>query len=118
MRNARQKRGDWGEEVAARYLGGKGLRVIDRNVRSPFGEIDIVCENNKELVFVEVKTRNSTLYGYPEESVNATKQRKLRQLAQWYWNSHPRYGTIRIDVVAILIQSSGLFQVEHFVAAV
>ncbi len=118
MRNARQKRGDWGEEVAAQYLENKGLPVIERNVRSPFGEIDIICKNNKELVFVEVKTRNSTVYGYPEESVNRAKQHKLRQLAQWYWSAHREYHTIRIDVVAILVESSGMFQVEHFIAAV
>ena len=118
MQNARQKRGAWGEEVAAGYLENKGLRVLERNVRSPFGEIDIICQDKKELVFVEVKTRNSTIYGYPEESVNMAKQRKLRQLARWYWSVHQEFQNIRIDVVAILVLPSGMFQLEHFVGAV
>ncbi len=118
MRNARQKRGDWGEGVARGYLETKGYTVVGSNIRSPFGEIDVVCSQGSELVVVEVKTRNSTLYGYPEESVTAHKQHKLRQLAQWYWNAHRQYRTVRIDVIAILVQPSGAFHVEHIPNAV
>lgn len=113
MRNARQKRGDWGEGVARAYLEQKGYQVLGQNIRSPFGEIDLVCVEAKTLVIVEVKTRKSTYFGYPEESVNKHKQHKLQQLAEWYWRAHPQFSTVRIDVVAIMVRSDGKVEIEH-----
>ncbi len=113
MKNARQKRGDWGEGVARGFLEGKGYQILGQNIRSPFGEIDLVCVEAKKLVIVEVKTRRSTYFGYPEESVNRHKQHKLQQLAEWYWRAHPQYSTVRIDVVAILVKPQGVVEIQH-----
>jgi putative endonuclease len=94
--------GDKGENVAARYLRNQGYRIIERNVRSDAGEIDIVARDGKVLVFVEVKTRaydDPT----PEDQVNLDKQRRLTRAAKSYLT---RYGTpqppARFDVVAVL----------------
>ena len=119
MRNARQKRGDWGEGVARGFLGGKGYRVLGQNIRSPFGEIDLVCADGRELVIVEVKTRRSTTYGYPEGSVTRAKQKTLRQLAEWYWKWHQEYKNVRVDVVSILADPcGGDVEITHHQAAV
>jgi putative endonuclease len=94
--------GDRGENVAARYLRNQGYRIIERNVRSEAGEIDIVARDGRVLVFVEVKTRaydDPT----PEDQVNPEKQRRLTRAAKAFLT---RYGTpqpaARFDVVAVL----------------
>ena len=94
--------GDRGENVAARYLRNQGYRIIERNVRSEAGEIDIVARDGRVLVFVEVKTRAYDDPA-PEDQVNAVKQRRLTRAAKSYLT---RYGTpqpaARFDVVAVL----------------
>ena len=94
--------GDRGENVAARYLQKQGYRIIERNVRSEGGEIDIVARDGKVLVFVEVKTRAYDDPA-PEDAVNLDKQRRLTRAAKSYLT---RYGTpqpaARFDVVAVL----------------
>jgi putative endonuclease len=93
---------DRGENVAARYLRDRGMKIIARNYRCELGEIDIVAREGKTLVFVEVKTRaydDPT----PEEQVNNAKQHQITKAARFYLN---RYGTpqppARFDVVAVV----------------
>ncbi|MSY98262.1 MAG: YraN family protein, partial [Actinobacteria bacterium] len=61
--------GQYGEEVAARYLSGLGMKVIERNWRCEFGEIDIVASEGIALVVCEVKTRSSEAFGSPFEAI-------------------------------------------------
>lgn len=98
-----------GEMLARRYLEARGLKLRAANVRSPFGEIDLVMEDprGQELVFVEVKTRRTGAYGTPEESLTSKKRAKLTQLVAWYarkvqWTRH-----VRLDVVGILYRTDG-----------
>jgi len=111
-RNA-QILGAWGESVAVDFLKERGFELIASNVRSPYGEIDlVVCktENTSDApdsgtltVFVEVKTRSSTRYGYPEQSVTPRKRAHLLAAAQEYMRLHPeRIGRWRVDVIAIM----------------
>ena len=66
--------GKQGEEIAKNYLIKNGYKIIDTNVRfSRFCEIDIIAYDKKSLVFVEVKTRSTTNYGHPFESINPKK---------------------------------------------
>jgi len=77
MKNYRQKLGIMGEKMAAEYLKKKGYQIIDKNFRTREGEIDLIAEKNKELIFIEVKTRTSLTYGFPEEAVDSKKQQKI-----------------------------------------
>jgi putative endonuclease len=98
----RKKLGGWGESYAAQYLTEKGYTILERNVRTAHGEIDLVADHQSVVVFVEVKTRTSRSYGYPEESVTPSKQAHLLASAQAYLQSHPDLlGDWRIDVIAI-----------------
>jgi len=100
--------GAQGEKIAADFLKKNGYKIIDKNFRCPFGEIDLVATEKREIVFIEVKTRKSTKLGYPEQAVGIRKQRKLSQLAQWYLLKRKIADTqARFDVVAITILSSG-----------
>lgn len=98
----KQALGRWGESVAAEYLKNRGYEILARNVRTPYGELDLVTRKLGVMVFVEVKTRSGGAYGVPEEAVTAVKQAHLRDSAQHYLQCNPDLdGDWRIDVIAI-----------------
>jgi len=113
----RLKLGSWGEEVAAAYLRKKGMKILARNVRLPVGELDIVAQHGRILVFVEVKTRRGVSHGYPQEAVGATKQRQILRAAQWYLAERkldrlqPRF-----DVIAVRGDGE-VADIQHFPGA-
>lgn len=104
-----------GEELAREFLEKLGLRFHAANVRSPFGEMDLIMEDptKNELVFVEVKTRHGTQFGRPEDSVTAGKLRKLRQLVEWYSQKIRWPGNVRLDVVGILFGKDSQPTITH-----
>ncbi|MBW9216428.1 YraN family protein [Mumia sp. zg.B53] len=107
-----------GENVAADYLRAQGMRVIDRNWRCRWGEIDIVAQDDDALVFCEVKTRRSAAYGTPLEAVTPQKAARLRRLAGVYLSEHqPGAGLVRIDVVAVVVPARGAAEITHVVGA-
>lgn len=117
MTEARLTLGRSGEEAAARYLCAQGYRIVSRNLRTPVGEIDIIAQKAKFLIFIEVKTRRSLAFGTPQEAVGPRKQRQIIRSAQWYLSdSQNRSLQPRFDVIAILYLSSGP-QIEHIVNA-
>jgi putative endonuclease len=98
----RQRLGRTGERLAAAALTGRGYRILERNFRCCYGEIDLVAEDELDLVFVEVKTRRGIAYGQPEEAVTLHKQRKLLEVATYYLDLHTCSDrSWRIDVVAV-----------------
>ena len=84
MSQHNQKIGRWGEQIASSYLQNKGYEFVDANVRTPYGEIDLILRFNGILVFVEVKTRTSTSYRYPEESITPRKQQHMFDCSESY----------------------------------
>ena len=76
--------GQAGEDLAARFLKQQGFSILERNVRSRFGEIDLVALKKREIYIVEVKTRSSDDYGEPIESVPWHRLRRLKKMAEWY----------------------------------
>lgn len=107
MRTSPQTLGRWGETYAAEYLRQRGYVILDHNVRSVHGELDLIarqtCANSLVTVFVEVKTRRSTAFGLPEASITPRKKTHLLAAAQAYLQAHPELdGDWRIDVIAIL----------------
>lgn len=82
--NKKQKLGKWGEEIAVTYLINKGYRIIDRNFRTPYGEIDIIAFFGDVTIFVEVKTRSSRVFGYPEDALTKRKLKHMLASAEFY----------------------------------
>jgi len=76
--------GKFGEDIASKYLEEKGYKIKERNYRTFLGEIDIISEYKGNIIFVEVKTRRSDKFGYPEEAINFNKQRKIIKNALCY----------------------------------
>ena len=109
--------GDLGERTACEYLVKRGYKILAKNYRISFGEIDIIAKkkwrlwgNDKTIHFVEVKTIIDNNRGvFPEEHVDARKQRKLNQLSQIWLQKHnyPQDFPYQIDVVGILVEKNG-----------
>jgi len=93
--------GEAKERLAESFLIAQGLRLVARNQRSRFGEIDLVMRDEAILVFVEVRYRRSTRFGTPAATVDARKQQRLILAARHYLHRHPTQLACRFDVVAI-----------------
>jgi putative endonuclease len=105
--------GPRGEEVAARYLRKRGLKIILRNYRAPVGEIDIIARDGEVIVFTEVKTREED-DPRPEDQVDRAKQHQLTKAAKVYLNKygHP-HPPARFDVVAVVWPPGGEPVIRH-----
>ncbi|MCD6358652.1 MAG: YraN family protein [Dehalococcoidia bacterium] len=105
----RSEIGNLGEKAAVNYLKRhKKFRIKETNFRCPMGEIDIIAEHKKCLIFIEVRTRSSAEFGTPEESITSAKKHKLGKLVQSYiqtLSKLPR--SWRIDVLAIEVSPGG-----------
>ena len=108
MTHERQKTGQLGEDAAVRFLQAKGYKILERNFRCSFGEMDIIARQGDELVFIEVRSRRSEGFGDPAESVGAVKQRKLSRIALHYLQKHDLLDTkARFDVLGIRVRPEG-----------
>ncbi|SNC77351.1 putative endonuclease [Hymenobacter gelipurpurascens] len=106
--------GQAGEDAALAYLLEQGYELVHRNYRHGRAEVDLIVRLGQQLlVFVEVKTRSSTRYGYPEEFVTPRKQELFRRAAEQLQEDLDWTGDIRFDILALTHTASGL-QVEHF----
>ncbi len=116
----RHRIGAWGEEIASQYLETKGYQIRARNWRTQEGEMDLVAQDGETVVFVEVKTRTSKDFGWPEESITAAKRRRLQRVAMAYLLDQDLMDILwRIDVVAIdRNRSGGVERLEHYIDAV
>ncbi len=100
--------GNKGEEIAARFLLSQGYKILQRNFKSKFGEIDIIAINHNVLVFIEVKTRWSKAFGLPEEAVTPWKIKSIIKTGEYFKLLHPELPeSLRIDVVAISMSPGG-----------
>lgn len=117
VRSAREL-AERGENMAARYLRDKKYKILIRNFRTDFGEIDIVARHGKTLVFVEVKTRESDAISAPERQVDEEKQAQVVKMARLYLSQYgvpkPEY---RFDIVAIVWPRDGEPRINHLPGA-
>ena len=104
-----KKIGDYGESYAARYLAKNGYRIVERNFKTKFCEIDIIAYDGDCLCFIEVKTRNRQDYGLACEAVDYWKRQKIIKGALYYTCVNEISSPVRFDVVEVYISSSHLF---------
>ena len=115
MTGKTQATGKWGEEIAARYLENKGYIICARNIRTAHGEIDIVAGKEAATIFVEVKTRSSHAFAYPEDSVTLRKQAAMLSAAEEYLQKSPeRVESWQFDVIAIERKATDKPEILHF----
>jgi len=107
-RREKKELGKKGEELALRFLKRNGYKIIERNYVCKMGEMDIIAQEKDTLVFVEVKTRTSMVFGPPQLAVNPTKQMQLSKVALNFLKEKKREDVkARFDVVAIVLRPTG-----------
>jgi len=99
--------------VAAEYLAGRGYGIVARNVRSRWGEVDIVASRGEELAFVEVKNWSVLGKESLEHSIGAVKQRRIRRTAELFMARKPEYRGWRVRFDVILIREGAEGCVDH-----
>jgi len=95
-----------GEEEAVKFLKKNKYRIIERNFRTKFGEIDIIAKKGKKVVFIEVKTRKTIIFGYPEEAVDERKLNKIKKVALYYIQKNKIKSPVKFEVLSILIKEN------------
>jgi len=111
-----KKLGRWGEKRCEKFLRAKGFKTLTRNFSCITGEIDLIMvDPDSSVVFVEVKTRASELFGPPEQSVTHSKREKIARTARHFLAAHDIDDRpFRFDVVAIVLGPKGPAKIEHF----
>ncbi len=106
-RDQRHRFGEAAEEQAAAYLEVKGYRIVGRNVRTRYGELDLMATQGEDLVFCEVKARHGVGSGSPEESIGPAKQKRLVKLAEAFLWQHPEWSEAPCRFDAIFVRRDG-----------
>jgi len=119
MKNLNYLTGKLGEELAAQELVKNGYQIQEKNFRTRFGEIDLVCTKNQSLIFVEVKLKIGEDFGSPEEMVNKHKLFQIQNMAQIYLQKNPfitkSYPRHQIDAVCIVLNSDhSIKRISHW----
>ncbi len=112
VKSRNQGIGKWGEQAAASYLTQHGYEIAARNIRTPYGEIDLIARKDGFTIFVEVKARTSKAFGPPEVSVNRRKQQHMLASAEHYAQQN-EIDHWQIDVIAVE-KSNGKPRIRHF----
>lgn len=111
--------GRYGENAAAQFLKAKKYKIREQNYHASHNEIDIIAEDRKYIVFVEVKTRTVVVdskfeYETPASAITHTKQKRVLAAAQAYLNLHPTKKTPRLDVIEVYLSQSGeILEINH-----
>jgi len=116
MSNFNLLSGKKGEELAAKYLKKKGFKIISRNFKNRFGEIDLIVFKKSLLAFVEVKTRVGSIDFNPEWAINFNKVSRVQKMAQVFLVQNKiDYQDLRIDVVCVCLSEEGkLLKIDHY----
>ncbi len=105
-----------GEQLAVDHLEALGMRILVRNWRCRYGELDVVATDasGRTVVFVEVKTRTGDGFGGLAEAVTPEKVRRIRRLAAlWLAQQDDRFGALRIDVVGVRLGGIRRLEISH-----
>ncbi|MDQ7948764.1 MAG: YraN family protein [Pedobacter sp.] len=101
-----------GEEIAARYLQENGYELLDANWCYGKAEIDLIAYIDGQIIFVEVKTRTTTAFGFPEEFVTLSKQKLLQSAAEAYIDVMNHEGEVRFDIISVIFNKQQ-FNINH-----
>ena len=107
--------GKMGEEIAKEFLKEKNYDIMEQNCKTRYSEIDLIAKKDDVLVFVEVRTKTSEMFGSPEETINKEKIRRLIRSANAYSAVKRWKGQYRIDAICIVLdQNHKLSRIQHY----
>lgn len=101
------------EDIAAEYLVNLGYTILERNFHTRFGEIDIIAKHSDTIVFIEVKYRKNSLYGYPEEAITLKKQHSIKNAALYYMSKNRLSLDIPYRFDAILVLNKNIKHIQN-----
>ncbi|RZL47498.1 MAG: endonuclease [Pedobacter sp.] len=102
-----------GEAIAKEFLATKGYEILDENWVFGKAEVDLIAYLNKQIIFVEVKTRTSVAFGLPEDFVSEAKQKQMDLAANEYIELMNHKGEIRFDIVSVLFDKQNKYTIKH-----
>ncbi len=109
----KKERGKSAEDLAEEYLRGLGYEIVARNYMVSHNEIDIIAKDRNYLVFVEVRSKSSTSFGKPEESMSIGKRKQVRKAAEMYLMQNPYINLlIRLDFIGVTY-NEGKAEINH-----
>jgi len=106
-------KGEKGEKIAARFLQSRGYEILETNWRWSTLEIDLICKNQEDLIFIEVKYRNDNRFGDPVDFVDDQKMENLSIAAAHYLEEKKHTGSIRFDVIGIRPGKGNIYKIRH-----
>ncbi|WP_334292123.1 YraN family protein [Alkalithermobacter thermoalcaliphilus] len=108
------QKGKLGEKIANKYLLSKGFKILDKNYKTRYGEIDLIAQKKEKITFVEVKLRSNLNYGYPCEAVNFKKQNKIRNVATEYINKNKLENLeYSFDVIEVYLKDKKINHIKN-----
>jgi putative endonuclease len=106
--------GKKGEEIAGKYLIKSGYKIIEKNYRTKYGEIDLICEKDDAIIFIEVRTKTNSDYILPEESITSKKIEHLKKSSlEFLSNSKGKYKNIKFEFIGILFLTDENYKLNH-----
>jgi len=106
--------GNFGENTAAQHLGELGYEILYRNWRYKHLEIDIIASKDNLLHIIEVKTRSSIEFGYPEQFINPQKMQFLKNAAAHFQYQNPRWKYLQFDVISLFLNEKQIWELAFF----
>ncbi|MEG1954248.1 MAG: YraN family protein [Hydrogenoanaerobacterium sp.] len=113
MITEKRRIGNGGEDRAAEYLEDENYKIIQRNYNTGVGEIDIIAQNDKYIIFAEVKTRSEASLETPAEAVTKAKQRRIIKTTQKYLSENSCSLQPRFDVIEVITSEDAITEVNH-----
>ena len=105
--------GKTGENAATKFLKKSGYKILERNFRKTYGEIDIIAKCGENIAFVEVKTRKSDAYGTPAEFVTREKQQKIIKCAYTYIQENDLDAEFTFDIIEVYMDGRKIKEINH-----
>ena len=105
--------GKAGEAVAAEFLKKSGYKILEKNFRKTYGEIDIIAKKEENIAFVEVKTRKNDIFGTPAEFVTKEKQKKIIKTAYTYIQKHNLDVEFTFDIIEVYMDDKKVKNINH-----
>ncbi|MGB9749656.1 MAG: YraN family protein [Caldisericia bacterium] len=106
--------GKKGEELAKNYLIKSGYKIIEKNFRSKYGEIDLICEKDNSIIFIEVRTKSNLEFSLPEETITSKKIEHLKKTSLDYLSkSNKKFKDIKFEFIGIVFLSNNDYKINH-----
>ena len=99
VKGEKRRLGFRGESRAVKYLKSGGYKILHRNFRCPFGEVDIIAQKDDVTAFIEVKTRSNDNYGAPNEAVDNKRKQRYKNCVRFYFANREIDCTVRFDII-------------------